>query len=149
VVAPDIRDEIVADLKSKFGQRVLFSFGKSLSSYVPEGRDIHIYPVDYGTTIPFVESVSTNCLEMALLGVPSLVTRYGTKNWPELVEAKIIHEIDWSDLESIRNGVKNCYALSVDKSKFQMAVSAIDINNNLKLHLEFSKMRSFGRELNL
>lgn len=140
VVAPDVQEEIVRNLKSIFGRRVSFSFGKSLSAYMPDARDIHIYPVDYGTSIPFVESVSTNCLEMALLGVPSLVTSGGTRNWPELVEAKVIHEVDWSDLESIRNGVRNCLTLSVDKSKFRTAVSAIDVQNNLELHLAFRNL---------
>lgn len=148
VVAPDVREDIVARLKGIFGQRISFSFGKSLSAYSPEGRDIHVYPVDYGSSIPFVESVSTNCLEMALLGVPSLVTKYGTKNWPELVEAGVIHEVDWSDIDSVRNGVKSCYITSVEKSKFQAAVRAIDIQNNLKLHVKFSKESDFGRKLN-
>lgn len=147
VIAPDYSDEIVTNLKGIFGQRITFLFGNSLSAYKPESSDIHIYPVDYGSSIPFVESISTNCLEMALIGVPSLVSKNGTRNWPELVKAKIVHEVDWSSPASIRSGVQSCFITPVERSMFKAAVQAIDIQNNLRLHFKFSKESDFGRKL--
>jgi len=147
IITPDFRKDSVEKLKQHFGHRITFSFGKSLLDYVPEMRDIHIYPVDYGSSIPFVESVSTNCLEMAILGVPSLVTKGGTKNWPELEKAKLVQEVDWRDLRSIKAGVQRCSKLTVETYTFRAAVQAIDIHNNLKLHCTFTHQKDLGRSL--
>jgi hypothetical protein len=38
---------------------------------------------------------------MAYLGVPSLITKGGAETWPELVDLRMITEVDWSNLEAV------------------------------------------------
>ena len=38
---------------------------------------------------------------MACLGVPSLITKGGAETWPELVDLRMITEVDWNNLEAV------------------------------------------------
>ena len=137
VLASERDEEVVNNLKSEFGNRIEFIFGTTLSSFIPEIRDIHFYPVDYGSSSPAIESVSTNCLEMALLGVPSVVTYGGASNWTELRSAGLVCEIDWENPESIILGIKDCKQINVASNEFTKIVNAIDIERNLIEHLNY------------
>ena len=137
VITSENDPKIVKYLKDNFGSRVTFIFGKNLNGYVPQVNDIHIYPVDYGSNAPAIESVSTNCLEMALLGIPSLVTAGGTANWLELKAYGFIHEVNWNDEEAIVQSIKRSRGLIVTSELLDRVATATNISNNLYAHLEY------------
>jgi glycosyltransferase involved in cell wall biosynthesis len=137
VLASENIDEVTNYLKSIFGNRIEFIFGTTINDFVPSDGDIHFYPVDYGNKSPAIESVSTNCLEMALLGVPSVVTIGGTSNWIELKELGLVYEVDWEIPESIRLGIKDCKQINISRVDFTSLANAINIESNLNSHLSY------------
>jgi len=138
VITSENDPSIVQYLKDSFGSRVTFIIGKNLDDFVPQKHDIHIYPVDYGPNPPAIESVSTNCLEMALLGIPSMVTEGGTANWLELKAYGFIHEVNWSDVHSILQGIKQCRSLLVTSNLLNKVARAVDVSNNVSEHLKYA-----------
>lgn len=137
VLAPEKDDAVINKLKSVIGNRIEFIFGTSINDFIPSNGDIHFYPVDYGNNSPAIESVSTNCLEMALLGVPSVVTEGGTLNWIELRELGMVCEVDWDKSESINLGINNCRHVKISSLEFTKMANAIDIEGNLNAHLSY------------
>lgn len=137
IIASENEPDIVNDLKDIFGERITFVLGKNLDHFNPQPGDIHIYPVDYGLNAPAIESVSTNCLEMAMLGIPSLVTLGGTANWLELKDCGFIHEVNWQSRESILEGIESCRNLTVTHELLDKIAQAVDISNNLSLHSSY------------
>jgi glycosyltransferase involved in cell wall biosynthesis len=137
VLASEKDDEATNNLKSLFGDRIEFIFGTTINDFIPNAGDIHFYPVDYGNKSPAIESVSTNCLEMALLGVPSVVTIGGTSNWIELRDLGLVCEVNWEIPESIRLGIHNCKQVNISRVEFMTLANAIDIESNLNSHLSY------------
>lgn len=137
VIASDKDDGVIEKLSDLFGARIKFMFGKTLANFTPLPGDINIYPVDYGPHAPAIEAVSTNCLEMALLGIPSIVTIGGTDNWPEIRTVGLVQEVDWEKTSSILNGVARCRELSIPYSNFKNISNKIDIESNLKAHQRY------------
>ena len=137
VIASDKDDGVIEKLSDLFGARIKFMFGKTLADFTPLPGDINIYPVDYGPNAPAIEAVSTNCLEMALLGIPSIVTIGGTDNWPEIRTVGLVQEVDWEKTSSILDGVARCRELSIPYSNFKNISNKIDIESNLKAHQRF------------
>jgi len=137
VLASEKDDQVTNDLKSIFGNRIEFIFGTTVNNFVPSDGDIHFYPVDYGSNAPAIESVSTNCLEMALLGVPSVVTLGGTSNWIELRELGLVCEVNWDVPESIHLGIDKCRQVNISKFEFMNMANAINIESNLNAHLSY------------
>ena len=137
VIASDKDDGVVERLTDLFGARIKFIFGKTLADFTPLPGDINIYPVDYGPNAPAIEAVSTNCLEMALLGIPSIVTIGGTNNWPEIRTVGLVQEVDWEKTSSILDGVARCRELSIPDSNFKNISNKIDIESNLKAHQSY------------
>ena len=129
VLASEKDDEVVKNLESMFGT--------TLSDFTPSEGDIHFYPVDYGNNAHAIESVSTNCLEMALLGVPSIVTQGGVSNWMELRALGLVHEIDWENEESILTGIDYCKQINISSIEFKSMADAINIESNLIAHLKY------------
>lgn len=137
IFTPEMDTEQVKELQTRFNGRLEFRYGKTLSGFRPKDTDIHIYPVDYGAKAKYVESVSTNCLEMALIGVPSLVTNSGTRNWPELEKLGLVVEVDWSREESITKAYEKVKKTRVSLNDFSLLSQQIDIQNNLRQHLNY------------
>ena len=137
VIASDKDDGVVERLSDLFGARIKFIFGKTLADFTPLPGDINIYPVDYGPNAPAIEAVSTNCLEMALLGIPSIVTIGGTNNWPEIRTVGLVQEVDWEKTSSILDGVARCRKLSIPDSNFKNISNKIDIESNLNAHQSY------------
>ena len=126
VITPDFEPLVVEQLEKLFGNRVEFMFGKTPNDYSPRTGDIHVYAVDYGEKFKVIESVSTNCLEMAIIGVPSLITLGGGDNWPELKHHSMLFEVNWDDLESISKAIisaTNSYALTRDQEPINEVIT--------------------------
>jgi len=120
--------------------RIEYQTGKSVTQLNFSVGDIHIYPANPGAIQPrnYVEGVSINVLEMACLGIPSLITKGGSETWSELLELGMIKEVDWSDLESIAHYIKEDFRVptieAVRKSR-----ALIDIGKNLNLILNLTR----------
>jgi hypothetical protein len=129
LVLPSIAEEELAALKFEFGARIEFEIGKKIEDIEFSHGDINIYPVDYGHKAKFIESISINCLEMAGVGIPSLVTKHGVETWPELVESGIFLEVDWEKNEDFLAAIEAAAKLKIDLEKIR---SVISIESNLK-----------------
>lgn len=73
--------------------------GANLQYFEARDGDIHIYPAQYGPKAQYVEPISLNCLEMAALGVPTLVSQSLEDTWPELTALGIFTPVNWLNLE--------------------------------------------------
>lgn len=131
IVVPIIDESYVDSLTSEFGTRVEFIVGKRVEDVAFRSGDIHVYPVDYGPSAKFTESVSINCLEMACLGIPSLVTQYGTDTWPELVELGLLVEVDWNNRESIQSSLRQAMKFQASEAIVSRAREVISIRRNV------------------
>jgi len=139
IMTPEVEAQVVQMLENKFGNRIEFMFGKTPTDYQPMVGDIHVYAVDYGDKFEIIESVSTNCLEMAYIGVPSLITKSGGDNWPELKANSLIFEVDWGNPESILSGVNSAINSYGNKRDWQQITEAINVGESLHMHTEFSR----------
>lgn len=91
--------EIEAEVKTFHANRILILEGANLAHYKPSQRDLHIYPAQYGPEAQYIEPISLNCLEMAAMGVRSLVTFSKEETWPELRKSGIFIPVDWKNPE--------------------------------------------------
>ena len=101
--------------------------GKSISEIEFKSGDLHLYPATYGDNT-FVEGISLNVLEMACIGIPSLVTKKGCATWPELQELGLVYEVDWSDIDGVKSVISK---ISYQAHSIHKARTVIDIRNNL------------------
>lgn len=132
LVLPFIDSDTREALTAEFGERIEFEIGKKIEDVIFTQSDVNIYCVDYGPKAQFIESISLNCLEMACLGIPSLVTKDGCGTWPELEIQGIIKEINWSHGESFEIALHTACQSKFDSSKINEFRSIISIENNLQ-----------------
>lgn len=129
------------ELREKFGERIEFSVGKTLSNYKPRAGDVHFYAAQYGPKARFVESISLNCLEMAALGVPSVVTRGGLGTWPELAKMNVFAECDWNNLDATSSVIRQLSDLSFSPSNITEIREIVNIKHNVeKIDLVLSNL---------
>jgi hypothetical protein len=74
LVTPSDPKEYLANLEKDLVDRITCVVGKSISKIDFCAGDLRLYPANYGANSQFAERVSINVLEMACLGVPSLMT---------------------------------------------------------------------------
>jgi hypothetical protein len=139
LVLPSIESEAREELTAEFGELIEFEIGKKVEDICFTQNDINIYPVNYGPEAQFIESISLNCLEMACLGIPSLVTKQGCSTWPELEMAGVIKEVDWSLSNNFEVTLYAASQVRFELGKIDEFKSIISIENNLKEILEFSR----------
>ena len=139
LVLPSIESETRETLTAEFGDLIEFEIGKKVEDIFFTQNDINIYPVNYGPKAKFVESISLNCLEMACLGIPSLVTYGGCETWPELLDLGVFHQVDWANFQSFfsaLNWVKNSH---LNASQINSVQEIISIKNNIAEILEIKR----------
>ena len=139
LVLPSIELEARKTLTAEFGALIEFEIGKKVEDIIFTQNDINIYPVNYGPKAKFVESISLNCLEMACLGIPSLVTYGGCETWPELLDLGVFHQVDWANFQSFfsaLNWVKNSH---LNASQINSVQEIISIKNNIAEILEIKR----------
>lgn len=137
LVLPSIESEARETLTAEFGELIEFEIGKKVEDILFTKNDINIYPVNYGPKAQFIESISLNCLEMACLGIPSLVTKEGCSTWPELEIAGIIKEVDWNQSNNFEIALYAASQARFDSGKIDEFKSIISIENNLRAILQF------------
>lgn len=130
IVTPTDPADFINGLNDKFEKRITSIVGKSISEICFKPNDIHLYPANYGPGSLYTEGVSINVLEMACLGVPSLISLGGGETWPELVKLGLVVEVNWSDIDSVVNIVKSISNLSKN-SEVDLAKQIIDVKNNV------------------
>jgi hypothetical protein len=99
---------------------------------------VHLYPANYGPGARFVESVSLNCLELACLGVPTVLTKGGLGTWPDLSELSIFFETDWEDSGLVANQILAVSKKTYSKSEIEKMAGYIDIQNQISNLLRIS-----------
>jgi glycosyltransferase involved in cell wall biosynthesis len=132
LMLPEIDLSWESELREKFGGRISISVGKTLSSYIPQVGDVHFYAAQYGPNAKFIESISLNCLEMAAIGVPSVVTRGGLGTWPELAEENVFVECDWKDVIATSNKIRQASNLKFTSLTISNIRELVNIRNNVK-----------------
>ena len=137
LVLPSIESEARETLTAEFGELIEFEIGKKVEDIFFNQYDINIYPVNYGPQAQFIESISLNCLEMACLGIPSLVTKEGCSTWPELEIAGVIKEVDWNQSNNFEIALYAASQARFDSGKIDEFKSIISIENNLRAILQF------------
>ena len=130
IVTPSDPIDFTSKLDIEFKKRITCVVGKSVSEVIFEPHDIHLYPANYGPDSLFTEGVSINVLEMACLGIPSLITIGGSETWPELVQLGLVIEVDWANLDSVISTIKSGIQLSKN-SDIDLARQIIDVKNNI------------------
>jgi len=130
-MVPDSKDIDLSDISSQVRNRTTVVAGKSIAAYVPRAGDVHLYPANYGESAKFVESVSLNCLELACLGVPTLLTKDGLGTWPDLAQFNIFYETDWSDIDAVANQVLRVSQNQLATNEIVEISSVIDIKNQI------------------
>lgn len=137
IFSPDNDLEIERVFRQSFGERIEFVIGKSPQYLTPEPYDIHVYGVDYGQGFKFPESVSTNCLEMAYLNIPSMVTAGGAANWPELKGKNLIYEVRWENEQCVIEVISKISLATSNRSVPVEFREAVSVERNISEHLAF------------
>lgn len=135
LVTPHAPNEYLTKLDSDLLNRIEFIVGKSVSEIEFKSGDLLLYPANYGPESSFTEGVSLNVLEMASLGVPSLITKNGGQTWPELLKDGIVREVDWTNLEKVAD-VIHTEIITPSFSELNHYREILDISHNLYLHLD-------------
>ena len=130
IVTPTDPKSYLLNLDTNFQKRVICVIGKSISRIDFKKGDLHIYPANHVNNSEFIEGISINVLEMASLGVPSLITKNGAETWPELTNLGIVIEVDWNNLNLVADFIKG---LTVDfqDNDVQEIRNIVSIQNNL------------------
>jgi len=131
-IVPSFDEKLFSEIRKTLGDRLGFVEGKSFGDLELFEGDVHLYPSQYGKQVNRFESVSINCLEMACLGIPSLVTIGGNLTWREHEFSKIFIEVDWSNLEDVASKIKETSKIRFDSTDLHYFKGKIDVKNELK-----------------
>ena len=118
-------------------KRISFQVGESISSFKAKFGDVHLYPTNYGVNAKFTESISLNCLEMAAIGVPSLVSAGGLGTWPEFIGLNLIREVDWKKVEENTELIKRVSISRINPAELNYVRDIVDINNHVNILISF------------
>ena len=132
VIVPMVNPEQLESAEKEFSSRINFEIGKKIEDIEFGIGDINVYPVDYGPSAQFIESISLNCLEMACLGIPSLIAVNGSETWTDLVERGHFYEVDWNSKEDVARAVKALSHRTSQERFLEEARRTISIENNIK-----------------
>ena len=132
IVSPTEPQEFLKNLNYDVVKRITCITGKSVSQISFYPGDLLLYPVIFEGK--FLEGVSINVLEMACMGVPSIISN-GIDTWPELATLGMLQVADWTDTESVASLILSNYKFSSSDGILE-ARRLIDINNNLDIMLQ-------------
>ena len=130
IMTPNDPTEYLQIINQKSRESIDIEIGKSVSQVQFNSNDLHLYHTNYGPNSRFTEPVSINVLEMACLGISSVISRNGNLTWPELLELKLLVEVDWTDLDLSTSIIKKQIS-NQEIKKYDKARELIDIKNNL------------------
>ena len=93
--------------------------------------DIHVYLTNYGAAVKSGESISINCLEMAAIGIPSVVSRF-SKTWADLFELGIFQIIEKDDSKNLKEKLMHLH-----KKRFDEQIKSVRELVSIKHQCEF------------
>jgi glycosyltransferase involved in cell wall biosynthesis len=130
-------DGLFDNLPTDVSGRISVVVGKSFRDYEPNFGDVHLYPANYGVSARFIESISLNCLEMASVGIPSILTKSGLLTWPEFLHNPLFVEVDWSDnIETVQK-ICESHTTQVTDSELSRIRTIISVENHTSQLLDF------------
>lgn len=132
IMVPNEEDVSLDSLGSSVRERFQIVSGKTVSSLSPQFGDVHIYPANYGSETNYVESVSLNCLELASLGIPSILSQFGTSTWSDLSEYSIFHECSWEYFDDVAKKVIKASKMRYKSDQLREIRKIISIKNNIQ-----------------
>jgi glycosyltransferase involved in cell wall biosynthesis len=131
IVTPTDPRRFIKITEKSFLDRIEIKIGKSIHQIPFEKGDVHLYPANYGDQSKYVEGVSINVLELACLGIPSLISENGNKTWPELKDLGVVFEVNWENSIEISNLILS-QIRPLDSSGIEAVKKLVDIENNIK-----------------
>lgn len=131
LIVPAIPEETIKDLIEEFGNRIEFVIGQSFDAYSPVPGDVHFYAAEYGQDAKYIESISLNCLEMASVGTPSVVTIGGLKTWPDLEDLGLFYECNWNDVNLVIGQIFRASKIKIDSEILEKIRETISIEKNV------------------
>jgi hypothetical protein len=78
-----------------------------------------------------IESISLNCLEMASIGIPSLITAGGLNTWPEFSNTSMFVEVDWNNTALVVDQILNASHRRTNPKESERLRNLISINRQL------------------
>lgn len=130
-IVPSYNGSSLVAISKILGNRMKIITGKSVGDLEIYPGDIHIYPTQYGKTSLITESVSLNCLEMAGIGIPSVITRGGQITWHECEFKEIFFEVDWTNLDEVVEQISRAGGFKMSLELQLRLNQIISINNEL------------------
>ena len=130
-IIPSYVDSDFLKLKAVLGDRLKIVEGRSVNQLLFCEGDVHLYPALYGENSKVIESVSLNCLEMACLGIPSLITLGGQLTWPEEVFNRVFLEVEWGSIDQVVSEIGRASKLKIQNEDLDLIRRKIDINSEL------------------
>jgi hypothetical protein len=131
LMVPDLNGLDLEALEAQFGERLEIVLGRSIIDFAPRAGDVHLYPTHYGRDAKYLESISLNCIEMACIGIPSLVTAKGKGTWPEVELNKVFIEVDWSSVSSCVDSIISASQSEVSRESIRSIHSLLSIENQV------------------
>jgi glycosyltransferase involved in cell wall biosynthesis len=138
-MVPRADDIDISSVDKANSNRISILAGKTISSFEPRPGDVHLYPANYGEAAKYVESVSLNCLELACVGIPTLLSRNGLGTWPDLIQFNIFHETDWVDRDEVVDEILRISRLRYEPETIIAINSKINIKNQLRKLVNLSR----------
>jgi glycosyltransferase involved in cell wall biosynthesis len=129
IISPEFPSNYFEIYNPHGDNRFEFVVGESVSNIQFKKGDMHLFPVVANQN--YFESISINVLEMAALGICSLVTKGGTQTWPELIEIGVVKEVDWNDIQSLNYEI-NTFDLNSTEVSTGKIFELIDIKSNIE-----------------
>lgn len=130
-IVPSYNGSSLVAISKILGNRMKIITGKSVGDLEIYPGDIHIYPTQYGKNSLITESVSLNCLEMAGIGIPSVITRGGQITWHECEFKEIFFEVDWTNLDEVVGQISRAGEFKMSLELQLRLNQIISINNEL------------------
>ena len=130
-MVPDNSNDELIEIVKKLKTRATVMTGKSIADYQPSPGDVHVYPADYGDRVTEIESISLNCLEMASIGIPSLITAGGLNTWPEFSNTSMFVEVDWNNTALVVDQILNASHRRTNPKDSERLRNLISINRQL------------------
>ena len=97
ILMPEFDQRLLLGLEESLLKRIQILEGKTVADIFRVPGDVHIYPTRYGDNVDLIEGISLNCIEMACMGIPSVISENGSSTWPEKLLKDVITETDWLD----------------------------------------------------
>lgn len=95
ILMPQFDRTLISDFEEDLLARFHVLEGRTITDIERVPGDVHIYPTQYGQGVNIIEGISLNCIEMACMGIPSVISENGLSTWPEKVLEEIFTETDW------------------------------------------------------